>query len=64
MLENQLDKALVRCNQQQTSNAELSKQIEDLRKEQKIAEQQHQRLEHGLAAKKDQMQEVKILDLP
>ena len=58
MLENQLDKALVRCNQQQTSNAELSKQIEALRKEQKIAEQHHQRLERGLAAKKDQMQEI------
>jgi chromosome segregation ATPase len=58
MLENQLDKALVRCNQQQTSNAELSKQIEALRKEQKIAEQHHKRLERGLAAKKDQMQEI------
>ena len=44
--------------QQQTSNEELSKQIEALRKEQKIAEQHHQRLERGLAAKKDQMQEI------
>jgi chromosome segregation ATPase len=58
ILENQLDKALIRFNQQQTSNAELSQKIESLRKEQKIAEQLHQKLERELAAKKDQMQDI------
>ena len=58
ILENQLDKALIRFNQQQTSNADLSTKIENLRKEQRIAEQLHQKLERELASKKDQMQDI------
>ena len=58
VLENRLDKSLIRFNEEQTRNNKLETQIKNLRTEQQIAEKMHAKLEKELASKKDQMQTI------
>eukprot|EP01047_Picozoa_sp_COSAG01_P025384 COSAG01_NODE_1601_length_9765_cov_8.340265_2_plen_525_part_00 len=58
ILENQLDKALQRCNGQQTSNQKLRATIDNLRKERTIMDNLQKKHERELASKKDKMQGI------
>lgn len=58
MLENRLDKALVKFNEALSKNRELREEIENLRQERKVFDEIYKRLEHDLHEKKKEMAAV------
>lgn len=58
MLENRLDKALIRHNEEMASNKKLRKTIDNLRKERVIYDKLYKKLQRELSQKKQQMAEI------
>jgi uncharacterized coiled-coil DUF342 family protein len=58
MLENRLDKALIRHNEETASNKQLRKTIDNLRKERVIYDKLYKKLQRELGQKKQQMAEI------
>jgi chromosome segregation ATPase len=58
ILENRLDKALIRFNEAVSSNKQLRQEIDDLRRERVVFENVYKRLERELQEKKKQMTET------